>query len=152
MTVLVLVGNNVHILSSWTLVALLVSLVLLISCVALAGLRRWRRAAGMAIASSLSVTFVGLESVAASPKMWEQMIAVFNAAEPTARSGLRRDLALYWDGTHEQIKLRHWARLAQRWEVCHNVWPQSNCRRITAGEVGEGIAREMLSAEAKAAS
>jgi len=85
-----------------------------------------------------------MRTVLAEPQSWAVMLAAVSNADPALSQARAEDLRPYWDTHQDEILLKDWLMLANRWGVCHELWQQTDCIVAPGPREPLGIAREIL--------
>ena len=108
-----------------------------------------------AAATACGITFTVLlmaffaYSVLASPSVWPVILAAYVKAPPEQQIVRKQEIADSWLVFEEQIRVFDWYFMAQRWNVCHELWQQRDCTKTSPHREAQGVARELLTEIAK---
>jgi hypothetical protein len=122
----------------------LLVVVIVVTCggVAMAVARRWRPAVILSLVGIATATTLSYRAVMAPAQSWPIMLAGLDEA-----SGAERLLRVQEvrDAYHlGEMRAVDWLRLSHRWNVCHLMWKQDECRLPAGPYEAQGIAREDL--------
>jgi hypothetical protein len=146
MSLVINIAHNVSLLlEGWTLTLAL--FVLVGAIVLLVVILRGRRKAAVSIALgvALSLSVLIPNSLLATPRTWQAMVAAYVDAPPGRSAEFSRDIQRHWSRGARGVLVRDWYFMARRWGVCHELWRESDCVQSSAGREAMGIARELLS-------
>jgi hypothetical protein len=131
--------------------ALLVLSMGLVVAFAVAAFRqRTRTASYLSIALVASIVATTSQTLVARPEVWVQIANFYEYADPARKSTIAIDLKDHWLD-HDNIRVSSWIILSERWGVCHEYWPQRECREASKAGFPMGHAREHLANIAKGA-
>ncbi len=126
----------------WSIALLLAALAFFIAAMFKAGAPTHVLASALCIAGLATSTVVLARGIMAPEQSWVTMLGAIEEASGEARAERVRDLQENWH--HREIRALAWFWLSHRWNVCHHLWQQQNCRLPITQEDSVGVAREIL--------
>jgi len=126
----------------WSIALLLAALAFFIAAMLKVGPATHLLASGLCIAGLATSSVVLVRGVMAPEQSWVTILGAIEEASGETRAERVRDLQENW--RHREIRALAWLRLSYKWDVCHHIWQQQNCRLPVTQEDSVGIAREIL--------